>query len=99
MLSGSIGPSQQSTDLNEAIATEIRKSGLAVAEKELETRIQAIVRSMMTSNTQTDNKDTQQPMEVIKEKEDTPSLADYSEDERKAKAKVLINLARTHHDK
>jgi hypothetical protein len=94
-LSTSNNPAQ-TVDLNQAITAEISKSGLAVTERELEIRIQNIVKSMMESNTGS-NQEGQQPMQVVKET--IPSLADYNEDERKARAKVLINLARTHHDK
>ncbi|KAJ9092037.1 hypothetical protein QFC21_007017 [Naganishia friedmannii] len=95
-LSKSILPSPRPTDLNRTIAAEIKKSGLGVTEKELDTRIQSIVNSMLQTNTRSVQQ-TQKPLEVVKE--DIPSLADYVEDERKARAKVLINLARTHHDK
>ncbi|KAJ9120907.1 hypothetical protein QFC22_002842 [Naganishia vaughanmartiniae] len=86
----------QPTELNKAIAMEINKSGLGMTEEELETRIQNIVKSMIASNTRIEQAP-QEATEVVKEV--IQSFEGYTEDERKARAKVLINLARTHHDK
>ncbi|KAJ9108109.1 hypothetical protein QFC19_002574 [Naganishia cerealis] len=81
---------------NQAIAAEIQRSGLALTKQELDDRIQNVVKSMMESSARSEQ-ERRQAIEV--DKAILPSSVDSSEDERKARAKVLINLARTHHDK
>lgn len=85
------------SDVCLAVRAEVQRSGMTLTDAQLEDRIQGIVKQMMLAEATPVN-----AAPVIAQKVDrdpASDLSQYTEEERKARAKVLINLARGHHDK
>jgi hypothetical protein len=91
-------PSDDRTSaLSQTIRAQMQQSGISYTDAQLNDKIQSIVKQMM--------QDQRGIMPVSAEGSAkiegavSSDILQYSEEERKARAKVLINIARAHHDK
>lgn len=75
---------------------QMQQTGVSFTDEQLDDKIQGIVKQMILDQQQKTSTKT----EVNAKKDGSvPDISQYSDEERKARAKVLINIARTHHDK
>lgn len=95
--SGTDKRSDRSSDISQTVRSETQLSGVGLTEEQLDNKIATIVHQTMLDQQQQAKSASQV---IAKPQKPTGmDLSQYSEEERKARAKVLINLARTHHDK
>ncbi|GHJ84381.1 hypothetical protein NliqN6_0783 [Naganishia liquefaciens] len=80
-----------------AVSDQAQILEAALLNGQLDNRIQNVVYRMMLDQDQKTNHGND--VVVTQQKPVNVDLAQYTEEERKARAKVLINLARAHHDK